>query len=137
MSSLKSRGGIGPKSETLREHGALVVTRLNYEFDGWLGDALLESTPCFIVTDDARQLVEAADLSGVHFADVEVTGSPTFADLYPTRELPSFRWMVVDGTLHRDDFAIAHDKRLVVAERALATLKAAGIDHAIVEPAPA
>lgn len=49
-------GGIGPNSELHCDDGKLVVTRLNYEFDGWLGDALLETTPCFIVTNDARQV---------------------------------------------------------------------------------
>ncbi|PTQ58800.1 hypothetical protein C8J45_1183 [Sphingomonas sp. PP-CE-3G-477] len=29
-------GGIGPHSELHREDGRLVVTRLNYQFDGWL-----------------------------------------------------------------------------------------------------
>ena len=51
-------GGIGPNSETHRENGKLVVTRLNYEFSGWLGDAVLESTPCFLVTETARQMLE-------------------------------------------------------------------------------
>jgi hypothetical protein len=46
-------GGLGPKSETRRGNRRLVVTRLNYTFDGWLGDALIESTPCFILTERA------------------------------------------------------------------------------------
>jgi hypothetical protein len=128
-------GGVGPNSETHRENGALVVTHLNYEFDGWLGDALLETTPCFILTDAGREAVEAAGLRGVRFADVEVTQSPTFSELYPTRELPPFRWMIVDGVPYRDDFGMAADLRLIVSERALETLRAAGIDHAMVEPA--
>jgi hypothetical protein len=128
-------GGIGPKSETHRENGALVVTHLHYEFDGWLGDALLETTPCFILSDAGREAVEAAGLRGVRFKDVEVTRSPSFMELYPARELPSFEWMLVDGVAYQDDFGIAVDQRLVVSQRALGALKAAGIEHAIVEPA--
>jgi hypothetical protein len=26
------------------------VTKLHFEFDGWLGDVLLESFPCYIIT---------------------------------------------------------------------------------------
>ncbi len=130
-------GCIGPRSETRRQADALVVTLLNYEFDGWLGDALLESFPCFIVTDAAREALEVTGLRGITFADVEVTQSPTFAELHPTLELPTFRWMIVHATARQDDFGIAADNRLIVSERALGTLKAAGIDHAIVEPAEA
>lgn len=49
-------GGVGPNSELHRENGKLIVTRLNYEFDGWLGDGLLETTACYIVTDDGQRL---------------------------------------------------------------------------------
>src|SRR3954454_10828086 len=28
-----------------------VIQRLEYRFDGWLGDDLLESFPCFVVTE--------------------------------------------------------------------------------------
>lgn len=126
-------GGIGPNSEVHRDSGKLVVTRLNYQFDGWLGDALLETTPCFIVTDDARQLIERAGLSGVSFSDVEVTRSDMFADLYSNKTLPHFWWMVVQGEPKADDFGLARDLRLVASERALSILKQAGLMHAQVE----
>jgi hypothetical protein len=51
------------------------------------------------------------------------------------RELPPFRWMIVDGAAFQHDFGMADDLRLVVSERALGTLRAVGIDHALVEPA--
>ena len=127
-------GGIGPKSETYREGGKLVVTRLNYEFDGWLGDAVLESTPCFVASDDARQMIEKAALSGVAFGVVEITRSGIFDDLYGARELPQFHWMIIDGQPNADDFGLAKDLRLVVSERALNVLKCAGVDHAEVVP---
>ena len=34
------------------------VTALHYRFDGWRGDELLESFPCFIVTDRFAVLAE-------------------------------------------------------------------------------
>lgn len=126
-------GSIGPNSELHRD-GNLVVTRLNYEFDGWLGDALLETTPCFIVTDDARQLIECAALSGVSFSDVEVTRSGLFTDLHGDKALPHFWWMIVEGEREVDDFGMSSDLRLVASERALAILRQAGLLHAEVEP---
>lgn len=127
-------GAIGPNSDLHRENGKLVVTRLNYEFDGWLGDALLETTPCFIVTDDARQLIECAALTGVSFSDVEVTRSGLFTDLYGHKTLPHFWWMTVHGEPEADDFGMASDLRLVASERALSTLRQAGLTHAEIEP---
>ena len=127
-------GGIGPKSELHRDNGKLVVTRLNYEFDGWLGDALLETTPCFIVTENARQLIEFAALTGVSFSDVEVTRSGLFTDLYGDKVLPDFWWMIVQGEPETDDFGMTSDLRLVTSERALAILRRAGLTHAEVEP---
>jgi hypothetical protein len=127
-------GGIGPNSEVHREDGRLVVTRLNYQFDGWLGDALLETSPYFIVTDIARQVIESAALSGVRFADVEVTRSDLFTDLYGDKPLPHFWWMIVGDEPEADDFGMAGDLRLVVSDRALALLQGIGLAHAEVMP---
>ena len=126
-------GGIGPNSEIHHDDEKLVVTRLNYELESWLGDALLETTPCFIVTDDARQSIECAALTGVSFSDVEVTRSTLFTDLHGNKALPRFWWMVVQGRSEADDFGIASDLRLVVSERALAILQQVGLRHAEVE----
>lgn len=127
-------GGIGPHSELHCEDGRLVVKRLNYQFDGWLGDALLETTPCFIVTDAARQQIDEALLSGARFTDVEVTRSDLFTDLCDEKALPRFWWMVVAGKPEVDDFGMAGDLRLVVSGRALALLRTVGIAHAEVQP---
>ncbi|MBU0865710.1 MAG: hypothetical protein KJ789_13575 [Alphaproteobacteria bacterium] len=127
-------GGLGPKSETHRDDGKLVVTRLNYEFDGWLGDALLETTPCFIVTDEARQFIDRAALTGVSFSDVEITRSGLFTDLYGEKALPHFWWMIVEGEPGADDFGMSSELRLVSSERALSILRQVGLMHAVVEP---
>ncbi len=41
-------GGFGEQSVIDRSSGKMVVRKLHYEFDGWLGDVLLESYLCFI-----------------------------------------------------------------------------------------
>jgi hypothetical protein len=127
-------GGIGPKSELHRENGKLIVTRLNYEFDGWLGDGLLETTPCFIVTDEARQMIESAALSGVTFSDVEVTRSGKFIDLHGDMVLPNFWWMVVGDKPKVDDFGLSEDLMLIASERALDILRQSGLAHAEILP---
>ena len=43
------------------------VSRLEYEFDGWLGDDLLTTFPCYIVSRRLQDALEMTDLTGFHF----------------------------------------------------------------------
>jgi hypothetical protein len=123
-------GGFGERTEIDRSSGKMNVKKLHYQFDGWLGDHLLESTPCFIVSEQMAREIEREKLIGVEFDGVEVTRSDQFRDLYPDRQLPTFIWLKVNGTPGRDDFGIARGLRLVVSNRALELLKRIGISHA-------
>lgn len=105
------------------------VSALHYEFDGWLGDELLESFPCFIVTHRLAERLAAGGLTGFRRAPVEVTRSEQFECLYPGRELPAFEWFQVIGAAGLDDFGLTADHRLVVSERALGALKAGQLRH--------
>lgn len=110
------------------------VTRLHYEFDGWLGDSIVTSFPCYIVTEDVREKILESEFSGVTFDDVEVTTSELFEEMQPDQRLPPFVWLKVNGDAGHDDFGIAKDYRLVVSERVLDALKPFGISNALVEP---
>jgi hypothetical protein len=65
----------------------MVVRKLHYVFDGWGGDALLESFPCFIVTVEARRKLQSNRLTGIRFDEVEVTTSEFFQDRYLNQQL--------------------------------------------------
>jgi hypothetical protein len=124
-------GGWGKNTVFSRTPGKpVVVHKLHYQFDGWLGDELLESTPCYIASERLARGIEKAGLKGVSFDAVEVTKSEQFEELYPGRVLPKFVWLKVDGTAGQDDFGIAPGLRLVVSERAFELLKEAGLSHA-------
>jgi hypothetical protein len=109
------------------------VSELHYEFEGWFGDDLLESFPCFIVTDRCRVALERARLSGCAFSTAKVTVSDTFHELYPGRSLPVFYWLKVSGVPGKDDFGISSDQRLTVSERVLRVLESFSIEHCDVE----
>lgn len=124
-------GGLGPNciiDYPLR--GMSTVKKLHYVFDGWLGDELLESVPCFIVTQRLADALRRANLSGWLLDDVEVGKSEQFQDLCPSRQLPKFLWLKVNGVAGTDDFGIAKGLSLVVSERALEVLRRIGIPHA-------
>jgi hypothetical protein len=124
-------GGLGENTVLIRMPGRpVIVHELHYRFDGWLGDALVESTPCYIVTGRLAAEIAQSGLTGAGFDTVEISKSGQFDDLYPHRELPEFVWLKIEGMPGRDDFGTTSDMLLVVSERALAVLKASGIAHA-------
>ncbi|MER8982008.1 MULTISPECIES: hypothetical protein [unclassified Mesorhizobium] len=111
-----------------------LVTRLHYEFDGWLGDRMVASFPCYLVTEDVAEKILKSEFSGVTFDKVEVTTSELFEEMQPDQKLPPFVWLKVNGDAGRDDFGMAKDLRLVVSERVLDALKPLGISNALIEP---
>ena len=127
-------GEIGEHSVIDRSSGKMIVRKLHYQFDGWLGDELLESTPCFIVSERLAREIERAQLTGTSFDYVEVTKSDQFMELYPNRQIPKFIWFKVDGEAGRDHFGMAPGLQLVVSKRAHDLLKAFGISNALVTP---
>lgn len=103
------------------------VEHLHYEFDGWLGDDILQTSPCcYIITDRIKQAISKVANSGYAFAEVEISKSEQFRDIYPDRELPSFSWLKVFGQAAKDDFGVSADKCLVVSERVLEAIRQNG-----------
>lgn len=128
-------GGLGENTEFTRTPGQpIVVNRLHYRFDGWLGDQLIESTPCYIVSERMACELKRAQLTGFVLDDVEITASEQFRDIYSDRELPRFLRFKVEGIPGGDDFGVTPDLELVVSDRALGTLSKVGISNALVEP---
>jgi hypothetical protein len=122
-------GGLGRDTIMDASKHPPLVRNLHYLFDGWLGDELLESFPCFIVTDGMRRLIESAAPSGCRFGDVKVSTSDGFDELYPARQLPHFAWLKVDGVAGRDDFGISSTGALVVSQRLLEAMQKGVLDH--------
>ena len=111
------------------------VTKLHYKFDGWLGDVLLESFPCYIVTEAAKENIKAMAATGVKFDEVEISTSDEFDDVSPGLQLPRFAWLQVAGKAGQDDFGIAPapDFRLVISQRVLDLLKSMGVSNASIK----
>lgn len=127
-------GGLGERSLVDRSAGKMVVRRLHYVLDGWDGDVLLTSSPCFIVTENAKRKLKSIGATGIRFDKVEVTTSDLFQELYPDRRLPKFVWLQIEGRPGQDDFGIGERYGIVVSGRALEALKELGISNALVAP---
>jgi hypothetical protein len=127
-------GSLGDRTIMNRSVHPPIVKRLHYQLEGWLGDVILESFPAFIVTDEAKQVLQKMGATGAKFDMVEVTATDQFEELYSDRKLPTFAWLKPEGKAGQDDIATATDGRLVVSRRALDALSGLGISHALVEP---
>lgn len=57
-------GGLGAHTSINRATVPVEVTKLHYVFEGWLGDAPIESTPCFLVTEELAATIREEGLSG-------------------------------------------------------------------------
>ena len=128
-------GGLGPKSIVDRSRHAPIVTSLHYEFQGWLGDEIVTSFPCMLVTERVAAALEAADLSGLRFDDVLVTKDPQFDMFFPDKAaaLPRWRWLCPDGAPGASDLWQDNLADLIVSERALGVLSKFQIDNCGVE----
>jgi hypothetical protein len=119
-------GGLGVNTITDRSVHPRRVSRLHYHFEGWLGDELLESFPCYILTENLARQIEGAGLKGAVFDELEVTVSEEFRERYPGRPLPRFLWLKPIGVAGEDDFGVGPDHRMVVSDRALQLILATG-----------
>jgi hypothetical protein len=106
-----------------------VVSTLHYVFDGWLGDSIVESFPCYLVTATLGAALAAAGLSGFDLRSVQIGKSEQFAALYPDRDLPEFRWLHVTGTACINDLGLSGDNLLVASTSALAVIRQHDCDN--------
>ncbi|MDX8514936.1 hypothetical protein [Mesorhizobium captivum] len=127
-------GGLGDHTVLDTHVHPPIIHKLHYEIEGWFGDALVTTFPCFLVTEEAKQALLKMGISGANFADAEITASDEFHELQPEQDLPDFVWLKVDGKAGRDDFGIASNHDLVISERVLDLFERLGIPSAVIEP---
>ena len=109
-------GGWGPITVADTRVHPPVVKKLNYEFDGWLGDDILETFPCYIITKRLSDLLTVSPLTGYEIDDVVISYSETFMELYPNKKMPTFFWLKIIGAAGIEDFGAENNNRLVVSE---------------------
>ena len=117
-------GHFGPRTVMDRNVHPPEVTHLHYVFDGWLGDQLVESIGCYVITSSLAHALQQNNVTGFELADVEITKSRQFEELHPNREIPLFRWMRVTGKLGESDVFMTSDHRLGVTRKVLDLLLA-------------
>lgn len=128
-------GGLGDRTIMDTSVHPPRVERLHYEIDyGWLGDELLESFPCYIVTENLASGLVASGLGRFELDEVEVSLTPEAQEEHEGQGIPQFRWLRVTGVAGQDDLGVTFKGQLVVSERALQVLRTAAVDNCVVEP---
>ncbi|GAB6263398.1 hypothetical protein [Photobacterium sp. R1] len=126
-------GELGPTTVVDNSMHPPVVNLLEYRFESWLGDSILESFPCFVVTRPLADALTTNKFSGFTIDSVMISISDEFKELQPGINLPNFVWLKITGQSGRDDFGLADDFRLVVSDNVLHVLKSFNLDNADIE----
>src|SRR6266478_5914831 len=86
-----------------------VVHKLHYEFQGWLGDDIVESFPAILVTRRLADAIEQERLTGAGFDEAKVTTDPQFERLHPdvANPLPRMAMAQSYGAASRQRFLVA------------------------------
>jgi hypothetical protein len=92
---------------------------LHFVFDGWLGDQLVESFPCYLVTEHLAASFTAAGITGFEIAEAVVETSEEFKERHPDLSMPIFKWLQVVGVAGKSDLFINSDNRLTGSSLAL------------------
>lgn len=129
-------GGFGPETILDRSTNPPTPLKLHYEFLGWLGDDLLETTPCFIVTLALKTALMQFNGTGYSFDDVVVTKSDFFQETHPEAILPAFAWLRVHGSAGYNDAGLDTKTRLVVSDELLNVLKQYKISNCTIRRKP-
>lgn len=139
-------GGIGENTvyqnyDAIVESGAIpIITHLHFVFEGWLGDDILEVTPCFLVSEKLKKMIERESLCGYKFQNIEISLSDNFLEMYPNRELPTFFRLIPLGKViiqeesytnwDNMDFCISDKAYLVLSEQAKKVIERSNINYA-------
>lgn len=125
-------GELGIETELDTTAHPPIVEKLHFEFYGWPGDDLIESFPCFLVTELLKERIEKNRFTGIIFESAKITKSENFTLLYPSVQLPKFYWAKISATNLQGDFSIGSDFRLIVSESAFNVLIQFNLKNALI-----
>lgn len=129
----------GTEESVAKEGISGKIKFLHYEFEGWLGDDLLESTPAFIISNHLESELKNSEFTDYKLEECLITMSDVFMELYPNKEIPSFTRFIPLGTVEVEGenfnnwsghhFCLSLKGELVVTQKALDFLKKFSIKH--------
>ena len=116
-------GGWGGRTRADTSVHPPIVYELDYCFEGWLGDDIIETFPCFAISSRLKEELVKSDLTGFELAPLIVSCSPEFSSEYVDVPPSGFVWLKIQGETKSCDFSLGRNFKLRVTERALAVLQ--------------
>lgn len=116
-------GGLGSDSKLDTSVHPPRVLRLHYEIDAWLGDDLVQTFPCYLVTRRLWEMLGRLKATGASIQAAKVTVSDDFKEMNPGKAVPEFLWLKVTGEAGKEDLGLTKDARLVVSEPVLEAMR--------------
>lgn len=134
-------GGLGDMCEILYKDGMIdEVTFLDYEFFGWLGDELLTTNRCFIVSDSLMNDIISSGLEGVEFRNIKMSFSMEYFGVFEKETVPRFVEIKCKFAYEENinnlscDFYLSKYGKMIVSEKALLVLKQHQLDICKIKP---
>ncbi|MGL6313502.1 hypothetical protein [Vibrio sp. WXL103] len=122
-------GWLGPSTSLDKTQHPPSVNNLEIVVDCWLGDSIIESFPCFLVTEDLANNIQKLNASGYQLDTAKIKVDEDYVE----RKVPAFKWLKITGQAKKDDFGLSNNFRLVVSERVLSLMQSHGLNNADIE----
>lgn len=129
----------GTDEKVAKEGVSGKIKFLHYEFEGWLGDDLLESTPAFIISSYLENELRKSSIKDFKLEKCLITISDTFIEQYPNKEIPAFTRFIPLGTVELEGtsfknwsghhFCLTAKGELVVTQQAFNLLEKFSMSH--------
>lgn len=116
IASPQVAGELGPNTKFI-SRAPLRVDSVEYLFNVWPSDTLLEAYPCFIIRQDLQLVIQNSGLTGAVFGEC-LTGFTDYVDAADRTSIPKFARLDPHGVLGVDDFCMSPTQKLLVSERA-------------------
>lgn len=127
-------GELGPHTEMDTDVHPPEVRRLHYVITDWLGDSLLESFPCFLISRLLGERAKTEGFTGFNLDVAEVTLSPEAEELLDNDRVLEFCWLRVIANAGFADFGLTPKAQLVVSQRALDILRDGILENCEISP---
>ncbi|PCJ21244.1 MAG: hypothetical protein COB02_01275 [Candidatus Cloacimonadota bacterium] len=109
------------------------IEKLDLIFEGWLGDDILETFPCFFVTEKLKRLIQFNNLSQVEFEEISIIKSDALLEFNIQKKIPKIYLLKISGEAKINDFGVSKDNLLIVSELCLKVLKQSNVNHCDIE----
>ena len=122
-------GQLGEKTVINTKVHPPIVSKLDFVFDGWLGDDIIECFPCFLISENLKKKLEQVKLAGYIIDECELSISQLFMQVHPGLKLPKFYWFKITGQKDNADFWLSDKHNLIVSDAALNVLKSCNLSN--------